>query len=568
MNSSPKPTCRLKTACFLPLGLLLVATAFARAGDVSTAGAINRETFVNPIYEQADPWITQEGGHYLACFAEGNRGISVQISDRLTVPGPKHIVWKAPETGPASREVWAPELHLLDGHWYVYFAADDGQNRDHQAWVLQSDDDDPSGPYTLQGPLYTGDDPAMAGSNSWAIDMTVFQLDRRLYAIWSGWQDDRDLQYLYIAPMRDPVNMAASRVRICANDDYLWERVNESVEGRGLNEAPEVLQHDGRTFLAYSCSGSWQPSYKIGMLELRPGGDPLRPADWKKFPAPIFQSSATTFGVGHNSFVKSPDGTQDWLVYHAKWSRSDGWQRTVFTQPFHWHSDGTPDLGVPVAYGQPLPLPAGEKVPLVKGQRDFSFDNTDSLAGWAYYGHHQMIWLQDGWLHLGGLRGPGANDFRTGEKVIVDGGDWTDFVASVQIRPLDHAGDAGILFRVQQPAVGYNAQCGYYAGVATATSRVVLGFTDGKSWHELASAPLPGPLPNIVTLAVEADANHLLVRLQDKVLIETSDPTYLSGSVGLRVVNSHTAFYNLHIKPLDLRGASAEKASSTFLKGN
>jgi GH43 family beta-xylosidase len=461
--------------CYTMLGLFFAGSAFARGNDGSSFSDAGRGTFVNPICEQADPWIDQDGGHYLACFAEGNRAISIQISDRLTVLGPKHIVWTAPGSGPVSREVWAPELHHLDGHWYIYFAADDGQNRNHQTWVLQSSGDDPLGPYTLHGPLYTGDDPGMAAASRWAIDMTVFELNHRLFAIWSGWQDDRDIQYLYIAPMKDPITMAAPRVRICANDNYLWERVDERMEGRGLNEAPEILQHEGRTFLAYSCSGSWQPSYKIGMLELRSGGDPLRPGDWEKFPEPVFQSNKSTFGVGHNSFVKSPDGTEDWIVFHAKWSRSDGWQRTVFVQPFHWNADGTPDFGAPVAAGQPLPLPAGERIPVVNGEKDYSFINVDSLGGWAYYGHHQMIWLRDGWLHLGGLRGPGANVFRSGEKVVVDGGDWTDFAAKVKLRLVNHDGEAGMLFRVQQPAVGYDAQRGYYAGVVAANSRVVLG---------------------------------------------------------------------------------------------
>jgi GH43 family beta-xylosidase len=564
MNSLLKILCRLKTICFLPLGLFLIGTSSANADD--TAGSVTREMFVNPICEQADPWIDQDGGHYLACFAEGNRGISIQVSDRLTVLGPKHIVWAAPETGPVSREVWAPELHHFDGHWYVYFAADDGQNRNHQSWVLQSAGDDPLGTYTLHGPLYTGDDSAMNASNRWAIDMTILEQNHHLYAIWSGWQDDRDIQYLYIAPMKDPVTMAGPRVRLCANDDYLWERVDERMEGRGLNEAPEVLQHDGRTFLVYSCSGSWQPSYKIGMLELRPGGDPLHAADWKKFPNPVFQSTASTFGVGHNSFVKSPDGTQDWIVYHVKWSRSDGWQRTVFVQPFHWNADGTPDFGTPVAAGQPLALPAGERVPMVNSEKDFSFDNVDNMDGWAYYGHHQMIWLHDGWLHLGGLRSPGANVFRSGEKVVVDGGDWSDFAAKVKLRLLNRDGQAGMLFRVQQPAVGYDAQCGYYAGIV-ANSRVVLGFMDGKTWHELVSAPLSDPDP-VATLAVEANGDHIQVAVQNKVLIDTSDATYNSGSVGLRVVNSHAAFSDLHIKPLGRNATAAQNGFSAFLMGN
>jgi hypothetical protein len=43
-----------------------------------------RQGFVNPICEQADPWIVQAQGRYLSCFAEGNHAISTNISDRLT----------------------------------------------------------------------------------------------------------------------------------------------------------------------------------------------------------------------------------------------------------------------------------------------------------------------------------------------------------------------------------------------------------------------------------------------------------------------------------------------------
>ena len=113
-------------------------------------------------------------------------------------------------------------------------------------------------------------------------------------------------------------------------------------------------------------------------------------------------------------------------------------------------------------------------------------------------------------------------------------------------------GEAGMLFRVQLPAVGYNAQCGYYAGIQAASSRAVLGFTDGKNWHELASVPLPAAAPDTLTLSVEASGGHLQVGIQDKILIEATDTTYPAGSIGLRVVDTHAAFSDLHIKPLDL----------------
>ena len=40
--------------------------------------------------------------------------------------GEKKVVWTPPAKGPLSKNIWAPELHHLDGKWYIYFAADDG----------------------------------------------------------------------------------------------------------------------------------------------------------------------------------------------------------------------------------------------------------------------------------------------------------------------------------------------------------------------------------------------------------------------------------------------------------
>jgi GH43 family beta-xylosidase len=525
-----------------------VALLLARGGQLASQPAANASgVFANPICEQADPWFTQYEGRYLACFSEGNRGISVHSSDRLTVLGPKRVVWTAPESGPAAREVWAPELHMLDGRWYIYFAASNGENRNHRSWVLQSAGKDPFGPYTLHGPLYTGDDPALRASNRWAIDLTVLELGARRYAIWSGWPDERDLQYLYIAPLKDPLTLAAARTRLCANDDFVWERVDGRPPGRGLNEAPEVLQHAGRTFVTYSCSGSWQASYKLGLLELKPGGDPLNPGDWQKYPRPVFQASARTLGVGHNSFVTSPDGTEDWIIYHAKFDRREGWRRVVFAQRFEWDTTGLPMFGPPVPPGQLLLLPAGEKTTAIRGPHNFRFTCEQDLEGWSYFGHHQLISVQDGWLHLGRPPAGPVNEFRSGEKLVLNGGAWSDFSATVKVRPLEQAGAAGLIFHVQAPAVGYNCQRGYFAGYLPGSGRVELGSTDGSSWREIALAAAEAPSGE-VALGVSERAGQIQVSLQGKTLIQTNDGTFTSGSIGLRVVDSHAAFADLEIR--------------------
>src|SRR5690606_37758873 len=194
---------------------------------------------------------------------------------------------------------------------------------------------------------YTGDDPEMQADNRWAIDMTVLEVRGRRYAVWSGWTHaDDDVQYLFAAPMKSGIELAAPRTRIAHNADHLWERTEETPESRGLHEAPQVLVHGGRTFLTYSCGASWLPTYKIGLLELV-GDDPLDPDAWQKHPEPVFRSTPLTYGVGHASFTTSPDRREHWIVYHAKRDREPGWRRAVFVQPFGFTADGFPVFGEP-----------------------------------------------------------------------------------------------------------------------------------------------------------------------------------------------------------------------------
>lgn len=270
-------------------------------------------------------------------------GSSFRSATPRTNPGPPRAVWTAPETGPLSRELWAPEIHFIDGRFYIYFAADDGQNKNHRTYVLVSENDDPFSEYRVEGPLYTGDDPDGKTNNRWAIDATVFERRGRRYLIWSGWEDDRDVQYLYAAPMKSPTETAGPRVKLCDNADFLWERVEERLGTRGLNEGPEiVVAPNGRTFVSYSCGASWLPTYKVALLELV-GDDPLDPAAWRKLDEPFLRSDENLFGVGHGSFVRDANG-RTLYFYHAKLDRSPGWDRAVYYRPVEFDADGLPRL--------------------------------------------------------------------------------------------------------------------------------------------------------------------------------------------------------------------------------
>ncbi|MHC4878642.1 MAG: sulfatase-like hydrolase/transferase [Planctomycetota bacterium] len=550
-SEHPQVVARLKKAVFDWNAELPVDAGDPSFRQTAQFQSLPAEQFVNPIGEGADPWVVRDPNHdrYLWCLSEGNRAIAVHTSDRLTNLGQKHVVWRAPESGPVSREVWAPELHYLDGHWHIYFAASDGKNENHLSYVLRSEGNDPLGPYELHGPLATGDGKGGRSPNIWAIDVTVLEHAEKRYAIWSGWDaPGTDQQYLYIAPMKSPTELGGPRVRLCGNADHLWERTEPKLDARGLNEAPQVLKTGESVFLTYSCGASWLATYKLGMLELT-GSNPLDPASWTKHADPVFSSTQETFGVGHSCFVKSPDRTQWWHVFHAKQDRQPGWRRAVFAQPMLVDASGRPQFGAPFPAAHALPRPSGERLLNATLPLKLSLRSEASIADWGYLGHHQFVDQQADGLHLGRVPEAPINTYRSGEKVVLDQQLPDDLSVEVGIdfRGNSDARDAGILFRCSGASVGFDAQRAYFAGLIPRTGLVILGRMDGRRWHELARARANINVDRSERLRVDVTGVKIVVYLNGRPAVSLTDSTWQSGTIGLRVVDTHAAFSHLNI---------------------
>lgn len=312
-------------------------------------------TFTNPIVASgADPWVVRWEDHYYYCHARGRRILVTRAKELPDIgKGTEVAVWAAPDKGPYSKNVWAPELHRIGRRWYVYFAADDGENRNHRMYALESDADDPQGAYRFRGKV-------AAATDRWAIDGTVGWLNGHPYFVWSGWEGTEDVrQDLYIAAMSDPLTVCGDRACISI-PEHRWERLAPARAAKGgpvgVNEGPEFLERNGTTHIIYSANGSWTDDYCLGQLTFA-GGNPLDKRAWRKKPDPVFAKTDTVFGPGHASYVKSPGGKEDWIVYHTAKRAGAGWNRDVRIQPFRWNPDHSPDFGRPVPAGDPVEFP-------------------------------------------------------------------------------------------------------------------------------------------------------------------------------------------------------------------
>jgi GH43 family beta-xylosidase len=332
---------------------------------ISVTG-FSQSTFTNPLLPSgADPWSIYKDGYYYYTHTLGNR-IDIwktkNLADLKTAA--RKTIWTPPANTNYSKEIWAPEIHFLQGKWYVYFAADDGKNDNHRLYVLENASADPfTDTWVFKGKI---SDP----SDKWAIDGSVFQFKKQLYMVWSGWEGDTNgRQDIYIAKLKNPWTIDGNRVKI-SHPEHEWERHGDLNDPNNpphvdVNEGPQVLVYKDKVHIIYSASGCWTDFYALGMLSTTINSDLMDAAAWKKSAQPVFKKSEANkvFAPGHNSFFKSPDGKEDWILYHANAEPDQGCggHRSPRAQKFTWNADGTPSFGEPVKEGTPLAIPAVKK---------------------------------------------------------------------------------------------------------------------------------------------------------------------------------------------------------------
>lgn len=339
---------------FTAVLIILLACAQDQSRNDSNG---NANTFTNPLLTSGpDPWVEQKGDWYYVTHTTG-KDLRLYRTKRMSELRNAEVktVWTPPATGMNAKQIWAPEIHLLQGKWYFYYAADDGLNENHRMWVLENTAEDPfTGTWVDKGAL------ELPG-NKWAIDGTAFEHKGQLYFLWSGWEGDLNVrQDIYISKLANPWTAEGDRV-LLSRPDHDWEKNGGTP---AINEAPQFLQKGDKMFIVYSASGCWTDDYTLGLLSAPITADPLNAASWTKHSEPVFEKnpSGQAYGPGHNSFFSSSDGAEDWILYHANplTGQGCGGERSPRMQKFTWTADGFPDFGTPVALGASVERPSGE----------------------------------------------------------------------------------------------------------------------------------------------------------------------------------------------------------------
>lgn len=300
------------------------------------------------IPQRADPYVCRhtDGTYYFtASVPEYDRIVlrSASTLDGLRCAAEKEI-WHKHEKGIMSAHIWAPELHYIDGRWYIYYAAGDVDDIwAIRPYALECVGQDPMrDSWTELGRIQGADDFSF---QDFSLDMTVFEHRGEWYAIWAEKVNvGKKISNLYLARMKSPTCLKSEQVLLSA-PDYDWERV-----GFWVNEGPAVLKRGGKIYVTYSASATGA-CYCMGLLSIEEEGELLNPRAWKKERYPILHSDREKglFGPGHNCFVKAEDGVTDVMFYHARpYDEIDGDplydpNRHTYRMEVRWGRDGVPE---------------------------------------------------------------------------------------------------------------------------------------------------------------------------------------------------------------------------------
>jgi hypothetical protein len=470
------------------------ASLAAAVPDYSTAEAGN--PFVDGWY--ADPDVAIYDGAYWV-FPTSSRPYAEQtyldaFSSPDLVNWTKHPnVLTTANVSWANKAVWAPAPVQRNGKYYLYFGANDIQSNSELGGIGVAVADKPQGPYVdaIGKPLI-----AQFVNGAQPIDQDVFvDSDGQAYMYYGGWGH------------ANVVKLNADMTSLGRFDDgSTFKEITPS----NYTEGPQMFKRNGKYYLMWSQDYWGGPNYSVSYAM---SASPTGP--FTAIGKVLSQDSSVAKGSGHNSVVNVP-GTDIWyIVYHRRpLSRAGANDRQLSYDRMSFNADGTI---------QPVTM---------KVKDNF---NDGNAIGWTTYG--------GSWTASGGVYTTSSS---FGGKALLDTA-FSNLTCDADVTATSANGDAGVLFRVTQPANGTDSYKGYYAGIS-ASGRVLLGKAD-NNWTPLMSVAMTVKAGTRYHLRVEAVGSSIKVYVDDLATprIVVSDTSYTNGSNGVRVFNTAATFDNISV---------------------
>lgn len=280
--------------------------------------------YPNPfIIERADPYVTKgaDGYYYFTasypafnCVEDGYDRIVLRRSKTVIglANAQEHTIWVAHKSGNMGAHIWAPELHYINGKWYVMFAAGDKEDVwKIRPYMLRCNGQDPiNDSYEELGRVQGTEDDDLSFED-FSLDMTYFEHNGKHYLIWAEKRGDSVLMMAQINP--EEPNKLITKPIMLSKPEFDWEKIRYRV-----NEGPSVIKSDDKVIVFFSASGTGE-EYCMGMLWADKDSDLMDIKSWHKLTEPVLSTKDLDgeVGPGHNSFVVDEEGDL-LIVYHAR----------------------------------------------------------------------------------------------------------------------------------------------------------------------------------------------------------------------------------------------------------
>ncbi len=319
-----------KITAFCLLGaMLLCGCTDGGAPAETTAEPVQTTTEKEPAYMEIDSSLTVAGSFYTNNLAdsaadpfilehEGTYYLYSTGGSQFTVRTSKDLVnWKKQETpilklsdlGWAKEKGWAPEMYEYNGKFYFIFSAK-GYNGYHSVEIAVCDT--PNGKFE---PIKTGE--AFFSPEYSVIDGSLFfDDDGRVYMYYSkdcstNYVNGKRTSQTWGVELEKDLSGIIGEPVLISTPEQSWELKSGSTL---WNEGPVVFKENGTYYLLYSANYYVSEHYSVGYAT---SDSPLTLFEKSKNSRILSGNGDTVTGPGHCNILRSPDGSELFVVYHV-----------------------------------------------------------------------------------------------------------------------------------------------------------------------------------------------------------------------------------------------------------